>query len=68
MDDAKEVIFEIVNKNDETKKLELPGKATGEGTYKAEVTLGEEGQFTVTSHVTARTQHSMPSKELSVQP
>ncbi|OME01549.1 hypothetical protein BSK54_12905 [Paenibacillus odorifer] len=68
VDDAKEVLFEIVNKNDEGQKIELKGKLIGKGVYQAEGTLEKEGQYNVTSHVTARTQHSMPSKELSVKP
>lgn len=68
VDDAKEVKFEIVNKADATQKLELNGKSAGNGLYEAEGVLELEGLYTVTSHVTARTQHSMPSKELTVQP
>lgn len=68
VDDAKEVKFEIINKADATLKLELNGKSAGNGLYSADGILQQEGQYTVTSHVTARTQHSMPSKELTVQP
>lgn len=68
VDDAKAVLFEIVNKNNEEDKQELEGKLSGNGTYKAEAILMKEGKYDVTSHVTARTQHSMPTKELTVQP
>ncbi|OME73161.1 hypothetical protein BSK65_05000 [Paenibacillus odorifer] len=68
VDDAKEVLFEIVRKDDEEQKIELKGKLVGDGIYQAEGTLAKEGQYIVTSHVTARTQHSMPNKELSVKP
>ncbi len=68
VDDAKEVLFEVVNKNDKGQKFELAGESSGDGIYKAEGTMEAEGEFTVTSHVTARTQHSMPSKKLVVQP
>ncbi|MEK4058707.1 MULTISPECIES: FixH family protein [Paenibacillus] len=68
VDDAKAVLFEIVNKNNEEDKQELEGKLSGNGTYKAESILMKEGNYDVTSHVTARTQHSMPTKELTVQP
>lgn len=67
VNDAKEVLFEIVNKQDDGEKMELKGKLIENGIYQAEGTLGKVGQYSVTSHVTARTQHSMPSKELSVQ-
>lgn len=68
VDDAREVLFEIVNLGDEAQKLELTGKLAGNGTYEAEGSFELEGQYKVTSHVTARTQHSMPSKELTVLP
>lgn len=57
-----------MNKNNEEDKQELEGKLSGNGTYKAESILMKEGNYDVTSHVTARTQHSMPTKELTVQP
>ncbi|QSF42631.1 FixH family protein [Paenibacillus tianjinensis] len=68
VDDAKEVLFEIVNTNDGSIKLELKGTSSGSGTYEAEGSFAQEGEYSVTSHVTARTQHSMPSKELTVLP
>ncbi|MCE3201325.1 FixH family protein [Paenibacillus sonchi] len=68
VDDAKEVLFEIVSNNNSESKLEFTGESAGNGIYKAEGTMEAEGEFTVTSHVTARTQHSMPSKKLVVQP
>ncbi|MHA6529022.1 FixH family protein [Paenibacillus sp. BAC0078] len=68
VDDAKEVVFEIINKKDKSRKYEFTGESSGNGKYKADGTIEEEGEFTVTSHVTARTQHSMPSRELLVQP
>ena len=68
VNDAKEVVFEIVNMQDEGQKIELKGKLIEDGIYQAEGTLSKVGEYSVTSHVTARTQHSMPSKELTVQP
>ncbi len=68
VDDAKEVLFEIVNNSNKEQTLELTGESAGEGTYRAEGVLKSEGDYTVTSHVSARTQHSMPSKKLVVQP
>ncbi|MNC14012.1 hypothetical protein D3C76_144940 [compost metagenome] len=68
VDDAKEVLFEVVNNNDKGQKFEFAGESAGDGTYRAEGMIETEGEFTVTSHVTARTQHSMPSKKLVVQP
>ncbi|NJJ37623.1 FixH family protein [Paenibacillus apii] len=68
VDDADEVLFEIVNDNDSSKKLELKGELDEEGKYTAAGTLEEAGVYHVTSHVTARTQHSMPTKPLTVKP
>lgn len=68
VDDAKEVMFEITDTSDKSKKIEIEGKSDGDGAYVGENTFEEAGKFTVISHVTARTQHSMPSKELVVQP
>ncbi|OBZ18186.1 hypothetical protein A8L34_00950 [Bacillus sp. FJAT-27264] len=68
VDDAREVLFEIAGKDGKTEKIELKGTSAGDGKYTAEGTFAEEGLYNVTSHVTARTQHSMPSKELSVKP
>lgn len=66
VDDAKEVVFEIINKHDKSQNYKFTGTSSGDGVYKAEGAIEEEGEFTVTSHVSARTQHSMPSKELLV--
>lgn len=68
VDDAKEVLFEIINKEDQEQKMELKGELTGNGTYQAEATFVKEGQYSVTSHVTARSLHSMPSKDFAVKP
>lgn len=68
VDDAKEVLFEIVDKEDKESKIEIEGKLIENGTYQAEATFEKAGQYLVTSHVTARTQHSMPTKELTVKP
>ncbi|WP_157685613.1 FixH family protein [Paenibacillus donghaensis] len=68
VNDAKEVVFEIVGSTDKEQKLEWKGEQSGEGVYTAEGILEQEGTYTVTSHVSARTQHSMPSKPLTVLP
>ncbi|MFD1774528.1 FixH family protein [Paenibacillus rhizophilus] len=66
--DANEVLFEVVNTADPSKKLELTGQPDGEGKYTAVGALEEAGTYSVTSHATARTQHSMPTKPLTVKP
>lgn len=68
VDDAREVMFEVNEAADKTKKVEIKGESAGEGAYVGEHTFDEAGEFSVTSHVTARTQHSMPSKKLVVAP
>lgn len=68
VNDAKEVLFEIVDQQDEANTLELQGESSGEGSYTAVGMLEKEGTYLVTSHITARTQHSMPSKTLVVTP
>ncbi|MDT3424673.1 hypothetical protein J2Z22_000185 [Paenibacillus forsythiae] len=66
IEDAEVVRFEIVNTADVSKKLELAGKPAGKGNYTAEGMLTEAGSYSVTLHVTARTQHSMPTRSLTV--
>ncbi|NQX48933.1 FixH family protein [Paenibacillus tritici] len=68
VDDAREVMFEIADAADKSKKVEIKGKSDGDGAYVGDNTFEQAGEFTVTSHVTARTQHSMPSKKLVVKP
>jgi len=68
VDDAKEVLFEVKSKDYEDHKLEFQGKLVGDGIYQAEGIIKLAGVYTVTSHVTARSLHSMPSKELTVNP
>ncbi|WP_405113807.1 FixH family protein [Paenibacillus sp. FSL K6-1217] len=68
VDDAREVMFEVNDAADKSSKVEIKGESAGEGAYTGEHTFTEAGEFTVTSHVTARTQHSMPNAKLVVEP
>lgn len=68
VNDAKEVLFEIADTSGDSKSMKLKGKGEGDGAYVGETTFEQAGKYSVTSHVTARTQHSMPTKELVVQP
>lgn len=68
VDDAREVMFEITDSADGSSKAQIEGSLKGDGAYVGENTFEQPGTFTVTSHVTARTQHSMPSKELTIEP
>ncbi|WP_068785603.1 FixH family protein [Paenibacillus phocaensis] len=68
VDDAKEVMFEFWNTSvDNAKHSQVKVKGAGEGTYVLEHTLKEPGTYEVISHVTARDQHSMPSKQFTVE-
>jgi len=67
VDDAKEVMFEIWKDGDsEDQHSKITVKSAGEGSYVLEKTFKAAGNYHVTSHVTARDQHSMPSAEFSV--
>ncbi|MEQ6376106.1 FixH family protein [Bacillaceae bacterium S4-13-56] len=66
VNDASEVKFEV--KNVETEKSQsFEGEFVENGKYSATIQIEEPGTYTVTSHVTARGLHTMPSKELVVE-
>ncbi|MBW4841017.1 MAG: FixH family protein [Paenibacillaceae bacterium] len=68
VDDAKEVMFEFWNTaDDNAKHNQVQVKSAGNGTYVLEHTFEEPGTYEVISHVTARDQHSMPSKQFTVE-
>lgn len=68
VDDAKEVMFEFWNTaDDNAKHHQVKVKSAGNGTYVLEHTFQEPGTYEVISHVTARDQHSMPSKQFTVE-
>lgn len=68
VDDAKEVMFEFWNTaDDEAKHNQVKVKSAGNGTYVLEHSFKVPGTYEVISHVTARDQHSMPSKQFTVE-
>ncbi|MGG6311045.1 FixH family protein [Paenibacillus macerans] len=68
VDDAQEVMFEFWNIADETAEhSKVKVKSAGDGTYVLEHKFDEPGTYEVISHVTARDQHSMPSKPFTVE-
>lgn len=68
VDDAKEVMFEFWNTGDDkAKHNQVKVKSAGNGTYVLEHSFKEPGTYEVISHVTARDQHSMPSKQFTVE-
>lgn len=64
--DAEEVQFEIWKKGHqaESKKFDVENK--GDGIYALKHTFKEKGTYEVISHVTARSTHTMPTKEFTV--
>lgn len=68
VDDASEVKFEFWNTEDENAEhSKVTVKSAGDGTYVLKHQFDEPGTYKVISHVTARDQHSMPSKQFTVQ-
>ncbi|PLT29433.1 FixH family protein [Peribacillus deserti] len=65
VEDADEVKFEI-RKSDSTKSEMITVKEHSKGVYSLKKKFAENGVYTVTSHVTARDMHSMPSKQIKV--
>ncbi|MFC4408820.1 FixH family protein [Chungangia koreensis] len=62
--DASEVEFEIINDNSGEKTM-VPAELK-EDQYTAVITLEQPGSYSVTSHVTARDMHTMPTKVIEV--
>lgn len=68
VDDADEVTFEFWREDDtEGKHSQVTVTSAGDGTYVLEQSFDQPGTYKVISHVTARDQHSMPSKSFIVQ-
>lgn len=67
VDDADEVMFEIVKDDDKETSEMKNAKESKNGVYKLNYTFEEAGNYNITSHVTARDQHTMPNKDITVQ-
>jgi hypothetical protein len=65
VDDAQEVKFEISQAGIDKNEM-LMAENNGNGTYSVKKTFEVNGIYTVTAHVTARSMHSMPSKDITV--
>lgn len=63
--DADEMEYEIENDAGESEKVEA--QFDGEEAYTIQKKFEEPGTYTVTAHTTARSQHTMPSKEITVE-
>ena len=67
VEDAKEVEFEFVREGEETSEtIEVLDQRNG--IYRLEKSFTDEGTYTITTHVTARDMHAMPSKEFEITP
>ena len=64
VDDADEVEFEIKDEKGESEMIEA--EFDGEESYSINHAF-EPGTYKVTSHVTARQQHTMPTKEITIE-
>ncbi|WP_235847619.1 FixH family protein [Paenibacillus tuaregi] len=67
INDAKEVTFELWKEGTE-KHSKITVTSTGEGKYVMVKSFTESGTYHVISHVTANSQHSMPSADFTVKP
>jgi hypothetical protein len=63
--DADEVKFEIWKNGEEDHEM-LLGEHRGEGKYSVKKTFTEPGTYSIVAHVTARSMHNMPKKEITV--
>ncbi len=65
VEDAQEVEFEFGREGDEDTEI-LKVEDQENGIYRLEKSFADEGIYTITTHVTARDMHSMPSKEFEI--
>jgi len=66
INDADEVMFEIIKDGDEGKSVKKMVKEANDGVYELPYTFDKDGSYQVISHVTARSQHTMPDKMIMV--
>ncbi|CAM3530239.1 FixH family protein [Paenibacillus glucanolyticus] len=65
VEDANDVEFEVTLEGGGV-QAKVPVKHDQDGVYQMEKTFADAGTYRIVSHVTARGQHSMPLKELTV--
>lgn len=65
VEDADKVEFEFALQGGGD-KVKVPVEHSADGVYEMEKTFDQPGTYRIISHVTARGQHSMPLKELTV--
>lgn len=64
--DADDVNFEYWIGDNRDDSITIDATNHGDGTYTAEISLDEDGIFTMYAHVTARTMHTMPKRSVTV--
>lgn len=62
--DATEVVFEVVG--DQVGKKEMIDSELKDKSYVTTLTFDQPGTYAITSHVTARNMHTMPTKEIEI--
>lgn len=67
VDDADEVMYEIIKDGNSKKSVKKMVERSKDGVYSLDYTFKQAGKYTVISHVTAKNQHTMPQKEITVQ-
>ncbi|MET0785333.1 MAG: FixH family protein [Paenisporosarcina sp.] len=65
VEDADEVKFEVLNKSTGEKEM-IDGTLNKDKNYSISYTFKQAGIFDITSHVTARNMHTMPTKTIEV--
>lgn len=64
--DASEVMFEIVKDGDKDNSEMKKAKHNKNGEYTIKYKFKDAGKYNITSHVTARDQHTMPNENVNV--
>lgn len=67
VEDADDVSFEYWEDGMEDDSTMIESINNGDGTYTAEITFENEGEFSVYAHTTARGLHTMPLKSVTVE-
>ncbi|MDZ5472175.1 FixH family protein [Bacillus sp. 31A1R] len=66
VEDANEVKFEIWEEGHKEESELIEAKPVGDGKYTVTKSFDKEGIFTVQSHVTARSMHTMPKENIQI--
>jgi len=66
VEDANEVQFEIWKEGNKESNNMIEASHVGDGIYEISYSFSEEGIYYVQSHVTAKDQHNMPKKQITI--